>query len=72
MQSKIKSHSAYHLGVLHRGFWSDIFDENLTKNLDEIHFTINMDNRQTLSFWDDTFVKYVDIVAGGQAMTMVV
>ena len=41
-------------------------------NLDETHFTINMDNGQTLGFWGDTFVKYADVVARGEAMTMVV
>ena len=42
------------------------------ENLDEIHFTINLDNGRTLSFQGDTSEKYADIVAGGEAMTMVV
>ena len=58
-------HIVYQLGILQRGFLSDIFYENLIKNVDEIHFMINMDNGRTLGFCGDTFVKYVDIVAWG-------
>jgi hypothetical protein len=42
------------------------------KNLDETHFTVNMDNGRILGFREDTVVKYVDVVAGGDAMTMVI
>ena len=42
------------------------------KNLDETHFMINLDNGQTLGFRGDTSVKYANVVAEGEAMTMVV
>ena len=42
------------------------------ENLDETYFTVNMDNGRVLGFWGDTFIKYADVVAGGEAMTMVV
>ena len=64
--------TAYHLGILHRGFASGEFDENLIENIDETHFSINMDNDKTLGFRSDTSIKYADVVAGGEAMTMVV
>jgi hypothetical protein len=59
-------------GILQRGFQTGIFDENLIENIDETHFVINMDNGRTLGFWGDTIVKYVDVVSGGNSMTMVV
>ena len=65
-------HIAYHLGVLHRGFQNGVFDKNLMENLDETHFMVNMDNGKALGFRGDTSVKYADVVAGGEAMTMVV
>ena len=71
-ETQIEMHTAYHLGVLHRGFQNGIFDENLMENLDETHFTVNMDNGKALGFRGDTSVKYADVVAGGEAMTMVV
>lgn len=71
-ENQIEMHTAYHLGVLHRGFQTGDFDENLMENLDETHFTVNMDNGRTLGFRGDTSVKYADVVAGGEAMTMVV
>jgi hypothetical protein len=60
------------LDVLQRGFQTSIFDENLIENIDETHFVINMDNGRTLGFRGDTTVKYVDVVSGGDSMTMVV
>lgn len=71
-ENQIEMNTAYHLGVLQRGFQSGVFDENLIENLDETHFTINMDNGRTLGFRGDTLIKYADVVAGGEAMTMVV
>ena len=71
-ETQIEMHTAYHLGVLHRGFQNDSFDKNLIENLDKTHFTVNMDNGKALGFRDDTSVKYVNVVAGGEAMTMVV
>jgi hypothetical protein len=71
-ERKIEMNTAYHLGILQRGFQSRVFDENLMENLDETHFTVNMDNGCTLGFRGDTVVKYADVVAGGDAMTMVI
>ena len=71
-ETQIEMHIAYHLGILHHGFQNGIFDENLIENLDEIYFTVNMDNGKALGFQGDTSVKYADVVAGGEAMTMVV
>ena len=62
----------YHLGVLQRGFGSGIFDENLMENVDETHFVVNLDNGRTLGFRGDTTVKYVEVVSGGESMTMVI
>ena len=42
------------------------------ENIDETHFFINMDNGRTLGFRGDSNVKYADVVAEGEAMTMVV
>jgi hypothetical protein len=69
---QIEMNTAYHLDVLQRGFQSGVFDENLMENLDETHFTVNMDNGRTLGFRGDTVFKYADVVAGGDAMTMVI
>ena len=42
------------------------------ENIDETHFSINMDNGKTLGFHGDTIVMYADVVARREAMTMVV
>jgi hypothetical protein len=64
--------TAYHLGVLQRGFQSGEFDENVMENIDEMHFVVNLDNGHTLGFRGDTSVTYVEVVSGGDSMTMVV
>jgi hypothetical protein len=71
-ERQIEMNTAYHLGVLQRGFQSGVFDENLMENLDEIHFTVNMDNGRILGFRGDMVVKYANVVASGDAMTMVI
>jgi hypothetical protein len=71
-ERQIEMNTAYHLDVLQRGFQSRVFDENLMENLDETHFTINMDNGHTLGFRGDMVVKYANVVASGDAMTMVI
>ena len=48
------------------------FDENLMENVDETHFVINLNNGRTLGFRGDTTVKYVEVVSGGESMTMVI
>ncbi|KAG0620447.1 hypothetical protein M758_4G216500 [Ceratodon purpureus] len=68
----IEMHTAFHMGVLRRGFLSGIFHEHLMENLDETHFVINLDNGKTLEFRGDTSVKYTDVVSGGESMTLVV
>ena len=40
--------------------------------MNEIHFTINMDNGYTLGFYGDMSIKYANVVARGDAITMVV
>ena len=69
---QIERNTVYHLGVLKRGFDSDLFDENLMENIDETHFVVNMDNGRTLGFRDDTSTKYVEVIFGGDSMTLVV
>jgi hypothetical protein len=64
-ERQIEMNTAYHLGFLWRGFQSRVFDENLMENLDETHFTVNMDNGRTLGSRGDMVVKYADVVAGG-------
>ena len=60
---QIEMNNAYHLEVLQLGFQSGTIDENLIKNLNETHFTINMDNGCTLGFYGDTSIKYANVVA---------
>ena len=69
---QIEMETAYHLGILQRGFASGEFDENLMENLDETHFIVNLDNGHTLGFRGDTTMKYVEVVSGGESMTIVV
>ena len=69
---QIERNIVYHLVVLKRGFDSSFFDENLMENIDETHFVVNMDNGRTLGFWNDTSTKYVEVVSGGDSMTLVV
>ena len=69
---QIEMETAYHLGILQRGFASREFDKNLMENLDETHFVVNLDNGRTLGFRGDTTVKYAEVVSGGESMTMVV
>ena len=71
-EMQIEMHTAFHLGVLHRGFQSGVFDENLMENIDETHFVVNMDNGRTLGFRGDDAVKYAEVVSSGDSMTMVV
>ena len=63
---------AHHLGVLHRGFLSGLFDENMMENIDETHFVLNCDNGRTLGFRGDDVDKYADVVRGGEFLTLVV
>ena len=67
-EAQTKMNTTFYLG----SFQSSLFNENLMENIDETHFSINMDNGKTLGFCGDTIVKYADVVAGGEAMTIVV
>ena len=49
---------AYHLSVLQREFQSGKFNENVTENIDEMHFVVNLDNGHILGFREDTSVTY--------------
>jgi hypothetical protein len=69
---QIEMGTAYHLGVLQRGFQSGEFDENVMEKLDETHFVVNLDNGHTLGVRGDTSVTYAEVVSGGDSMTMVV
>ena len=71
-ERQIEMNTIHHLGVLQRDFQSGIFDENLMGNLDETHFTVNMDNGRILGFRGDTVVKYADVIIGEDAITMVI
>ena len=69
---QIERATTYHLGVLHRGFESGVFDDNLIENVDETHFVVNLDNSRTLGFRGNTTVKYTKVVSGGDSMSMVI
>ena len=71
-EKQIEMNSTYHLGILQRGFQSGIFDKNLMKNLDEIRFTRNMNNGRTLGFRGNTIIKYTDVIASGDIITIVI
>ena len=47
---QIEMEIAYHLEVLHRGFASGEFDENIMENLDETYFVVNLNNGRILGF----------------------
>ena len=70
-ESHVKMLTAFNLGVVQRGFLSREYHEDFIENVDDTHFVINMDNRRTLGLCSDQAVKYVDVVSGGEAMTMV-
>lgn len=68
----IQKEVAYHLGKLARAFRSGELQEDDVENADETHFVINLDNGRTLGFKGAEEVKWVDVVSGGEGMTMVV
>ena len=71
-ECEIKMHTAFNLGVLHRGFLSGAFDKNLMENIDKTYFVVNMNNGRILGFRGDTSVSYTEVVSGGHSMTMVI
>jgi hypothetical protein len=68
----IEMMTAFHLGVLKRGFASGVFHEDYMENVDETHFCVNFDNGKTLGFRGQGQIKYADVVSGGDKMTMIV
>ena len=58
--------------MLHKGFKTRVFDDNLMENVDETHFVVNLENGRTLGFKGNTTVKYTEVVSGGDSMTMVI
>ena len=71
-ESHMKMLTAFHLGVVQRGFLLGEYHEDYIKNVDDMHFVINMDNGRTLGFHGDQAVKYADVASGGEEMTLVV
>jgi hypothetical protein len=65
-------YTAFHLGVLHRGFSNGKFDKNLMEYINETHFVVNMNNGRTSGFRSDTTISYVEVVSGGDSMTTVI
>ena len=39
----------FHLNILYKMFLSDTFNENPMKNINEIHFVMNINNGRTLN-----------------------
>jgi hypothetical protein len=72
MTEQMKREEARHLGVLKRDFESGALDENCVENGDETHFVINLDNGRILGAFDETEIRYTDVVSGGIGMTMLV
>lgn len=71
-EKQIEILPAFHLEELKRGLISRLYNEDLMENVGEIHFVVNFHNGLTLCFQGDNTHKYVDVVSGGPAMTMVV
>ena len=68
----VKMLIAFYLGVVQSGYLSGEYHEDYNKNIDEMHFFINMDDERTLGFCSDQEMKYTDMDSGGEAMIMVV
>lgn len=66
----IEKCTAFHLGELKRAFECGDLNEDLIENADETHCVINLDNSKTLGFIGDNEVKYMDVVSGGDPMTI--
>ena len=71
-QEEIEKSVAYHLGCIHRAFLNGSLKEEDVANADETHFIMNSDNGKTLGFVGDNDVKYLDVVSGGESITMMV
>lgn len=42
------------------------------KNTNETHFVVNMDNKQTIGFIENSYLKYSDVFSGEENMGIVV
>ncbi len=71
-RKEIDSSVAFHLGRLKYEFENNLLDENAVENMDETHFVVDTNNMKTLEYSGATAVKTLDVVSGGQGMTMVV
>lgn len=71
-EKHIDKRVSFHLGSMKRGFESGLFDEDNMENVDETHFTFNMDNGNTLGFRRDVVIKYADVVSGRDPINMMV
>lgn len=60
------------MGKLNRGFDSGELNDDLIENADETHCVINMNNGKTLRFIGDEHLKHMDVISGGDAMTIVI
>lgn len=71
-KAQIEKSIAMHLGIMKRAFDSGDLDEDMVENADETHFVFNLDNGRTIGTRGDQHVKYADIVAGDEGITMMV
>lgn len=70
--SIIKNKVASHLWKKKKDFENQELHEYNVENADETHFMINVGNGITFGFRGDQGVKYVDVVSGGEDMTVMV
>lgn len=71
-QAQIEKAIAAHLGTMKWAFETGALKEDLVSNADETHFVFNMDNGRSIGFRGDSAVKYADVVAGEEGITMMV
>jgi DDE superfamily endonuclease len=63
---------AHHLGTMKRGFSSGELEDGCVESMDDTHLRINVDNGRTVAEIGNRQVKYLDVLSGGQGMTMMV
>lgn len=47
-------------------------NKHLIENINKIHSMFNLDNSQTFGIIGNNYIKYGDVVFGGEEMTMIV
>lgn len=62
----------YNFGIISRLLTNEDMEEDLTDNIDEIHFVVNLENGKTLGFASPEDVKYAEITSGGHGITILV